>query len=118
MEQCFVGSVCKRLEQTSAQLFASTRLPLFNLSLPPVQRIGDIRHVPVVGIGARVGHGMSLQEGARVLVHDATAADASGDAQSNQASQRPKLVRECGVLDWAFRWPECADQLLSFDLVL
>ena len=111
-----MGSVCKRLEQTSSQLPASTRLPLVHIGLPSVQRHGNICDVPVVGTGARAGHGMFVQESARILVYDAVAADASGDAQPNQATQGPKPARKRRVLDWTVRWAECAHEFLSFDL--
>ena len=111
-----MGSVCKRLEQTSSQLLASSRLPFVHLSLPLIQGNGNICDILVVGAGARASHGVSVQEGARVLVYDAVAADASGDAEPNQATQRPRLARKRGVLDWAVCGTECAHEFLSFDL--
>jgi len=116
VEQCVVGSVCPRLEQTSSQLLASTRLPFIHLSFPLVQRNGNIHDIPVVGTGARARHGMSVQEGARLSVYDAVAADAFGNAQPNQATQGPRLAWKRGVLDRAICGTERAHEFLSPDL--
>lgn len=60
---------------------------------------------------------MPVQEGARLSVYYAVVANASSNAQPDQATQRSRSARKCGILDRVVRRAECTHQLLPFDLV-
>lgn len=52
VEQCFLGPIRQRLEQTSPQLPTEACVPLFDLGLPSVERHSNIRDVLAISVGA------------------------------------------------------------------
>jgi len=103
VEQCLLGSICSRLEQTGAQLSASPRLPLNYLHIPSVKIVGDFCYVLALCLGSRTDHGVLVQEGQRLPLHHAIVANPTRHSVEVKVPQGQEPFGKCRLLGWIVR---------------